>query len=68
MARIFEIQTVTPPYLQLAVDLPDLDSARSLFNSLDYPISPQMILEIGSPLVKNEKLTDSIRELLELKN
>ena len=60
MARIFEIQTVTPPYLQLAVDLPDLDSARSLFSSLDYPISPQMILEIGSPLVKNEKLTDSV--------
>ncbi|MFW9906028.1 MAG: orotidine 5'-phosphate decarboxylase / HUMPS family protein [Candidatus Thorarchaeota archaeon] len=59
--RIFKIQTVTPPYLQLAVDLPDLNSVQSLFNKLDYPISPQLILEIGSPLIKNEKLVDTVQ-------
>ncbi len=64
--RIFKKQTVTPPYLQLAVDLPDLNSVRSLFNKLDYPISPQLTLEIGSPLIKNEKLSEVVQLFREL--
>ena len=59
--RIFKKQTVTPPYLQLAIDLPNLNTTRSFFNKLDYPISPQLVLEIGSPLLKNEKLVDIIQ-------
>ena len=59
--RIFKKQTVTPPYLQLAIDLPNLNTTRSFFNKLDYLISPQLVLEIGSPLLKNEKLVDIIQ-------
>jgi 3-keto-L-gulonate-6-phosphate decarboxylase len=47
--------------LQLAIDLPDLNSVQSFFNKLDYPVSPQLILEIGSPLIKNERLVDTVQ-------
>ena len=61
MVRIFKKQSVAPPYLQVAVDLPDLESVEKLFRSFDYPISPTLTMEIGSPLLKNEKLSESVQ-------
>ncbi len=60
MTRILKKQSVSPPYLQVAVDLPDLESVENLFRSFDYPISPTLTMEIGSPLLKNEKLSESV--------
>ena len=61
MVRIYKKQSVAPPYLQVAIDLPDLESVEKLFRSFSYPISPTLTMEIGSPLLKNEKLSESVQ-------
>ena len=39
-----------PPYLQLAIDVPDLDRVKTIVQQL--PRSDQLILEAGTPLIK----------------
>jgi bifunctional enzyme Fae/Hps len=49
-----------PPYLQLAIDIPDLMTAGKLLAGLRNPPSPQLLLEIGTPLIKNEGIRNIV--------
>ncbi|MGC8960830.1 MAG: bifunctional 5,6,7,8-tetrahydromethanopterin hydro-lyase/3-hexulose-6-phosphate synthase [Candidatus Bathyarchaeia archaeon] len=49
-----------PPYLQVALDNPDMESIRRVVGQL--PRSDRIILEAGTPLIKRYGL-DSVREL-----
>jgi len=49
-----------PPYIQLAIDIPDLQQVEQLFEKLQTVISPQLLLEIGTPLLKNEGLVTTV--------
>ncbi len=49
-----------PPYLQLAIDIPDLISVGKFLAGLKSPPSTQLLLEIGSPLLKNEGIRNIV--------
>ncbi len=49
-----------PPYIQLAIDIPDQQQVKQLFERISSAISPQLLLEIGSPLLKNEGLVTTV--------
>jgi bifunctional enzyme Fae/Hps len=52
-----------PPYLQIALDVPDIDSVKKIVSEL--PSSDRIILEAGTPLIKKygAKVIRDIREL-----
>lgn len=52
-----------PPYLQIALDVPDIDKVKGIVNEL--PQSDRIILEAGTPLIKKYGVR-VIRELREL--
>lgn len=49
-----------PPYLQLAIDIPDLPTVQELLSSLSETSSQRLLLEIGTPLIKNEGLKNAV--------
>ncbi|MHA1226411.1 MAG: orotidine 5'-phosphate decarboxylase / HUMPS family protein [Candidatus Hodarchaeales archaeon] len=49
-----KVRLSDPPYLQIAIDLPDLLLVESLLNKISQ--NKRLILEIGTPLLKNEGL------------
>ncbi|MHA1967218.1 MAG: hypothetical protein ACW964_05405 [Candidatus Hodarchaeales archaeon] len=49
-----------PPYLLLAIDIPDLISTGKFLAGLRIPPSPQLLLRIGSLLIKNEGIRNVI--------
>ncbi len=52
-----------PPYLQIALDVPDIDSVKKILGEL--PSSDRIILEAGTPLIKKYGV-NVIHELREL--
>jgi len=52
-----------PPYIQIALDIPDLEKVKSIISEL--PQSDRIILETGTPLIKKYGVK-VIRELREL--
>ncbi|MCP8304707.1 MAG: bifunctional 5,6,7,8-tetrahydromethanopterin hydro-lyase/3-hexulose-6-phosphate synthase [archaeon] len=52
-----------PPYLQIALDIPDLEKVKSVINQL--PASDRIILEAGTPLIKKYgvKVIRDLREI-----
>jgi len=49
-----------PPYIQLAIDIPDQQKVKRVFDQISSVISPQLLLEIGTPLLKNEGLVTTV--------
>jgi bifunctional enzyme Fae/Hps len=49
-----------PPYIQLAIDIPDQKQVKEVFEQISSIISPQLLLEIGTPLLKNEGLVTTV--------
>ncbi|MFX0084463.1 MAG: orotidine 5'-phosphate decarboxylase / HUMPS family protein [Candidatus Hodarchaeota archaeon] len=49
-----------PPYLQLTIDIPNLISVGKFLAGLKNPPSTQLLLEIGSPLLKNEGIRNIV--------
>jgi bifunctional enzyme Fae/Hps len=49
-----------PPYIQLAIDIPDRQQVARVFDQISSVISPQLLLEIGTPLLKNEGLITTV--------
>ncbi len=45
-----------PPYLQLAIDIPIVSEVRNLFMKIAKITSSQLLIEIGTPFLKNEGL------------
>ena len=45
-----------PPYLQLAVDIPYREQVDEIFRDISFKGSSKLLLEIGTPLLKNEGL------------
>jgi bifunctional enzyme Fae/Hps len=54
-----------PPYLQVALDVPDIDRIKSIIQQL--PRSDRIILEAGTPLIKKYgvKVIQTLREIAE---
>jgi bifunctional enzyme Fae/Hps len=52
----------TPPYIQLAVDIPSISEVEVLFTKIVNTPPHRFLFEIGTPLLKNEglKVTSSI--------
>jgi bifunctional enzyme Fae/Hps len=52
-----------PPYLQIALDIPNLEKAKSIIHEL--PESDRIILEVGTPLLKKYgvKIIKDLREV-----
>ncbi len=46
----------SPPYLQLAIDIPEIVTVRKLFDQISVISTTQLLIEIGTPLLKNEGL------------
>jgi bifunctional enzyme Fae/Hps len=46
----------TPPYIQLAIDIPIISDVRKLFMKIAEVSSSQLLIEIGTPFLKNEGL------------
>ena len=46
-------------YLQIAFDIPYIEKVKNLFGDINS--HPQLILEIGTPLLKNEGLKTTIK-------
>ncbi len=53
-----------PPYLQIALDVPDLEKVKNIINEL--PSSDRLILEAGTPLIKRYgvKVIRDLREFV----
>lgn len=49
-----------PPYLQLAIDIPNLMQVGKLLARIDNHHSPHLLLEMGTPLIKNEGIKNVI--------
>ncbi len=49
-----------PPYLQLAIDIPNLITVGKFLAGLKNPPSTQLLLEIGTPLIKNEGIRNIV--------
>jgi len=49
-----------PPYIQLAIDIPDQKKVKQVFEQISSAISSQLLLEIGTPLLKNEGLINMV--------
>ena len=49
-----------PPYLQLAIDIPDLISVGKFLSGLRSPPSSKLLLKIGTPLIKNEGIRNIV--------
>ncbi|MHA2289521.1 MAG: orotidine 5'-phosphate decarboxylase / HUMPS family protein [Promethearchaeota archaeon] len=45
-----------PPYIQLAIDIPLISEVRKLFTQLAEITTSQLLIEIGTPFLKNEGL------------
>ncbi|PWI49710.1 hypothetical protein CEE45_00855 [Candidatus Heimdallarchaeota archaeon B3_Heim] len=46
----------TPPYVQLAIDIPLISSVRNLFDQIAEIATSRLLIEIGTPFLKNEGL------------
>ncbi|MHA1976077.1 MAG: orotidine 5'-phosphate decarboxylase / HUMPS family protein [Candidatus Hodarchaeales archaeon] len=46
----------TPPYIQLAIDIPLISKVRELFSQIAKISTSQLLIEIGTPFLKNEGL------------
>ncbi len=49
-----------PPYLQLAIDLPDLMQVGKLLAKINSNHSRKLLLEMGTPLIKNEGIKNVV--------
>jgi bifunctional enzyme Fae/Hps len=49
-----------PPYIQLAFDIPNREQVERVFEQISSTISPKLLLEIGTPLLKNEGLVTTV--------
>ena len=50
----------SPPYLQLAIDIPNLVTVGKMLAGLKNPPSSQFLIEIGTPLIKNEGIRNIV--------
>ena len=46
----------TPPYIQLAIDIPYISEVREIFDQIAEISTSQLLIEIGTPFMKNEGL------------
>ena len=60
MKQIERKKLNNPPYIQLAIDIPDQQKVKRVFEQISSAISPQLLLEIGTPLLKNEGLVNMV--------
>ena len=49
-----------PPYIQLAIDIPNQEQVKRVLESINHSISSKLLLEIGTPLLKNEGLLNIV--------
>lgn len=48
----------SPPYLQLAVDVPYLSNVKKLLSNISNSVDNQLLYELGTPLIKNAGLVN----------
>ena len=55
-----QIRLDKPPYVQLAIDIPNQEQVKRVLESISHSISSKLLLEIGTPLLKNEGLLNIV--------
>ncbi len=60
MSNTLDLYLNNPPYLQLAVDIPNLPVVHILLSKIVNIKSPRLLLELGTPLIKNEGLRNLV--------
>lgn len=56
LSKTLDLKLNNPPYLQLAIDIPDLPVVRDFLSKIMNIKSPHLLLELGTPLIKNTGL------------
>lgn len=60
MSKTLDPYLNNPPYLQLAIDIPNLPVVRNFLSKIVNIKSPRLLLELGTPLIKNEGLRNLV--------
>lgn len=55
-----DLHLSNPPYLQLAIDIPNLSVVSELLSNIVDTKSSRFLLELGTPLIKNEGLCNVV--------